>query len=151
MFELREYLTGVTLGSDVQVLVASIAGTGSRPLVKVVVDTPKGINIDELTSVTRLLRANEDIARQMGTDEFRLEVTSPGAERGLTEQWQYPRHLGQMLTLSVTPTDDLAESDERIDGRLASLSDEGPMLETPEGERQIGWENIRHAAVKLEW
>lgn len=151
MFELHEYLKEIPLGPDVQLLAASIAGSGNRPLVKVVVDTAKGISIDELTSVTRLLRADDDIARQLGTAGFLLEVTSPGVERGLTEPWQFPRHLGQMLSLTIAATNDQTESEERIDGRLASLSAEGPTLGTSEGKRQIGWEKIRHAKVKLAW
>ena len=151
VLDIGAYLSGRGLGPDVHVLAADIGGGGARPRVKIIVDTPSGITIDEIANLTRRLRADEGLAQQVGSDTFGLEVTSPGVKAGLTEQWQYPRHTGQLLQVTVqAPAGDEIGA-RTVSGRLLRTQPEGIVLELPGGQETIGWDDIRHAAVELEW
>ena len=59
MSDLLEYLSGLDLVAGVHILEATINSDGRSPLVRVVVDTERGITIDELVRIARQLRDEE--------------------------------------------------------------------------------------------
>lgn len=146
-----EYLSALALGPEVHVLDASVSKGGRQPLVRVVVDTPAGITIDEIAKISQLVRRDPGVAKQVGTTDFRLEVTSPGVKAGLTEPWQYPRHVGRRLIVRLHPPIGEDESATNIEGQLLRTGPKGIVLERSEGEEEIAWERIQQAVVQLKW
>lgn len=151
MPDLYEYLSELVLGPDVHVLAASISKGGGRSLVKVVVDTSTGITIDEIAGISRLLRKDAGVARQVGTTDFRLEVTSPGVNASLREPWQFPRHVGRLLTVRLHTPQETGKDEARIEGQLLRAGAEGITMRLAESQREIAWERIQLAEVQLEW
>jgi len=151
MTDLYNYLSERSLGPDVHILAASVSDSGRQPQVKVVVDTPTGITIDEIAGISQLLRKDADIAGQIGTADFRLEVTSPGIISGLKEPWQYPRHVGRRLTVQLSDPAGSDESRISIEGELLRTSQQGIVLKLAEAEKEIAWERIQQSVVQLNW
>ena len=151
MTDLNNYLSELSLGPDVHVLTASVSDPGQRPQVKVVVDTPTGITIDEIAGISRLLRNDADVASQVGAADFRLEVTSPGIRSGLKEPWQYPRHVGRRLAVQLVEPAASDESRISIEGELLRTSQQGIVLKLAEAEKEIAWERIQQSVVQLNW
>jgi ribosome maturation factor RimP len=66
---------------------------GSRVL-QVFVDTETGVTLDQCTTISRTL--SETISRtNLVPGSYRLEVSSPGADRPLKYSWQYGKHIGR--------------------------------------------------------
>lgn len=151
MLDLYEYLAGLTLGPEVRVLSATASGGGRQSLVKVVVDTPSGITIDEITAITRFLRKDENLAQQVGSTEFRLEVTSPGVDAGLKEPWQFERHVGKKLRIQLKSEEESGAIDKEVEGRLVETGTDGIVLNLAGKNESLPWEQIRQAVVQLEW
>jgi ribosome maturation factor RimP len=151
MLELYEYLSGLTLGPDVYVLSATASGGGRQPVVKVVVDTPSGITIDEITAINRFLRKDEILAQQVGSTEFRLEVTSPGVDAGLKEPWQFERHVGQRLRVQWHSEEDSEDEVQQVEGRLVKTGTDGIVLNLAGREQALAWKQIIQAIVQLDW
>ncbi len=151
MTDLYNYLSELSLGPDVHLLAATVSDSGKRPLVKVVVDTPTGITIDEIAGISRLLRKDIDFAGQIGTADFRLEVTSPGVMAELKEPWQFPRHVGRHLTVQLGEPAEPDESGISVEGKLLRTSQHGIVLNLPEREEEIAWKRIHQAVVQLNW
>ncbi|UCH63173.1 MAG: hypothetical protein JSU77_01600 [Fidelibacterota bacterium] len=151
MTDLYNYLSERSLGPDVHILAASVSDSGRQPHVKVVADTPTGITIDEIASISRLLRKDAGIAGKIGTTDFRLEVTSPGIMSGLKEPWQYPRHMGRRLAVQLNDPVGSDEGRMSIEGELLRTSQHGIVLKLAEAEEEIAWERIHQAVVQLNW
>ena len=151
MPDLYHYLSDLSLGADVHVLAASVSEGSGQPLVKVVVDTSAGITIDEIAGISRMLRMDAGVARQTGTTDFRLEVTSPGVKAGLKEPWQFHRHVGRRLAVQLNASTGSDESRTSIEGELLRTSQNGMVLKLAEGEKEIAWKGIEQAIVQLNW
>ena len=149
MPDLIDYVSSLALGPEVHGLGVSVSDDIRRPLVKVVVDTVAGITVHEIAYVSRTLHRDDGFAREVGSDDYRLEVTSPGVEAGLQEPWQFTRHVGRRLAVQLQSTQDLHP--ERIKGQLLQSGPEGIVLESEAGETKIPWSRIQKAVVQLDW
>lgn len=83
-----------------------VAGTRTRPEVRLVVDLPEdslgSADLDTVTTASRELSARIDADDSLlGPDPAVLEITTPGAERELTAARHFRRSRGHLLTLTV--------------------------------------------------
>lgn len=71
-----------------------IQQAGRRKLVKVVVDSDSGIDLDDVASASRAVSAVLDAHDHVLAGAYTLEVTSPGLSRPLTKQrhWRRARY-----------------------------------------------------------
>lgn len=90
--------------------------TGNNILVEL--DNDKGISIDDCISVSRAIEHNLD----RETEDFSLQVTSPGADKPLKVWRQYIKNLGR--SVEVTLLDGKVET-----GKMVEVTDEGITLE----------------------
>ena len=119
---LRNTLEG--LGYELVDLESSRSG-----LVRVFIDAPKGITVEDCGRVSRHLTrafAVEEI------DYERLEVSSPGLDRPLKRIEDYQRFAGREATIRLKLPRD---GQRRFEGRLAGVED-GRVLVEIEGVRQ---------------
>ena len=68
-----------------------------------------------------------------------LEVTSPGVDRPLTERRHWARAVGRRVAVNG------------IEGRVLSTSDAGIELQSRDGTRTIGWDELGPGAVQVEF
>jgi ribosome maturation factor RimP len=75
---------------------------GRRRVLRVVVDGPGGVGLDNIALVSQALSAELDAAGCMGDVPYTLEVTSPGVDRPLTAPRHWQRSVGRMVKVAVT-------------------------------------------------
>jgi ribosome maturation factor RimP len=86
----------------------------------------------------------------MGEGEYVLEVSSPGADRPLTERRHFVRATGRLVKLQLKEGGDLV-------ARLLTVDDEGLDLEVPgvKGRkptaRRVAFDDIVKARVEIEF
>jgi ribosome maturation factor RimP len=80
-----------------------ITAVGRRRLLKVVVDGDGGVTLDAITEISRALSAELDANGAMGEAPYTLEVSSPGAERPLTEPRHWRRAAGPATRRRAQP------------------------------------------------
>ncbi len=156
--DLSGYLSQLDLGANVHLLAATASHEGAGSHVKVVVDTPAGITVDQIARIGKLLRIDPGLAERLnpagcgGTSpDYRIEVTSPGVDTGLEQPWQYPRHIGRRLEVRLLPPKNQMADPVLIAGRLLNAGSDGIELETTVNRRVIAWEQIDSAKVVLNW
>jgi len=121
---------------------------GNQRIVTCIVDGESALNLDQVTSASKIISGLLDEAAFMGETPFTLEVTSPGIDRPLT----LPRHFAKNLTrlLKVTLNDGNV-----VTGRIASNSDTSVLLEVAEKketkELSIDFIDIKRAVVEIEF
>jgi ribosome maturation factor RimP len=133
----------------VDVVVRAVEG---RRAVEVYVDGPEGAGIDRIAETSRRLAFLLD-AEDAVPGSYRLDVSSPGAERPLADPRQYPRHVGR--TLRVSYQADAADPGEEVTltGTLRAAGPDTIALEVPgraEGV-EVPHAAIRDARVVLPW
>ncbi len=116
-------------------------------LVRVFIDKPKGIDVEDCARVSRHLThlfAVENV-------EFnQLEVSSPGLNRPLTKPADFVRFAGDEVELRLT---ELVANARRIKGILRGCEDGAVLVETAKGVLTIPLAGIGKARLvpKIEW
>jgi len=107
-------------------------------LIRVHVDTPDGISIDQCVKISRFL--NESLDRDV--EDFSLEVSSPGLGGSFKVIQQYEKHVDREV--EVLFTDGIKRQ-----GVLVSVSDRGIVLRVKGDEMEIDFEDIKTAKAVI--
>ena len=90
------------LGMDLESVRVTTAGR--RRLLRVVVDSDRGVSLDDAALASRELSAKLDASDVMGDMPYTLEVSSPGVDRPLTQPRHWQRAVGRLVRVPLTPT-----------------------------------------------
>lgn len=121
-----------------------------RRVLRIVVDSDEGVELDACAELSRAISEKLDETDAMGEDEYVLEVSSPGADRPLTEHRHYVRATGRLAKLQ------LHEGGELV-ARIIAVDDEGLDLEVPgvkgrkPTSRRVSFDGIAKARVEIEF
>ena len=106
--KLREVVDAVAEGAGYDVEEMTVVAAGRRRLLRVVIDSDSGVDLDDAAAVSRDISARLDELEQvdsadpMGAAAYTLEVTSPGIGRPLTLPRHYRRARGRLLVITGT-------------------------------------------------
>ncbi|MFE2033601.1 ribosome maturation factor RimP [Streptomyces scopuliridis] len=147
---LRGLLEPLVSAKDLDLEEIEVSRAGRRRVLRVVVDSDEGVDLDECAELSRSISDRLDETDAMGEDEYQLEVTSPGAERPLTEHRHYVRAVGRLARFQL-------HEDGELVARILTVDDEGLDLEVPgvKGRkptaRRIEFAGIDKARVEIEF
>ncbi|MFJ6648608.1 ribosome maturation factor RimP [Streptomyces sp. NPDC091290] len=126
-----------------------VDSVGRKRVLRVVVDSDTGADLDRIADVSRALSATLDETDAMGEGEYTLEVGTPGAERLLKEHRHYVRAVDRLVKF------ELAEGGELV-ARILEVDDDGLDLEVPgvkgrkATSRRLAFPEIEKARVQVE-
>ncbi|MGV9567777.1 ribosome maturation factor RimP [Streptomyces sp. NPDC003480] len=147
---LRELLEPLVSSQGLDLEEVAVDSVGRKRVLRVVVDSDTGADLDQIADVSRALSAKLDETDAMGEGEYTLEVGTPGAERLLREHRHYVRAAGRMVRFQ------LAEGGELV-ARILRVDDDGVDLEVPgvKGRkattRRLAFPDIDRARVQVEF
>ncbi|MFF9352128.1 ribosome maturation factor RimP [Streptomyces sp. NPDC014734] len=127
-----------------------VTRAGRRRVLRIVVDSEEGVELDACAELSRAISQKLDETDAMGEGEYVLEVSSPGADRPLTEHRHYVRATGRLARFR------LREGGELV-ARILGVDDEGIDLEVPgvkgrkATSRRIALDEIAGARVEIEF
>lgn len=122
-----------------------VGRTGGRAVVKVIVDIPwgpGGVDSDALTDVSRAISHLLDDA-DLVKGAYTLEVSTPGAERLLTEARHFSRAVGRLLSVRFT-------TGEVLTARLIEAKGDTLSMRTENGVRSVLLSEIASARIRVE-
>ena len=131
--------------TDLFVVAVEVKGFQGSRVVSVYLDGPGGAGSDDLVRVSRSLGFvldTEDVIK----GRYRLDVSSPGADRSLQDPRQFPRHVGRELAVTFEQGDDQLLT---AQGELTGADDDGITLGGVADP--IPYDSIREARVQLPW
>ncbi|MFD5574037.1 ribosome maturation factor RimP [Streptomyces cadmiisoli] len=147
---LRELLEPLVTSQGLDLEEIAVDSVGRKRVLRVVVDSDTGADLDAIADVSRALSAKLDETDAMGEGEYTLEVGTPGAERLLTQHRHYLRATGRLVDFR------LAEGAELV-ARILTVDDEGVDVEVPgvKGRkptgRRLAFADIAKARVQVEF
>ena len=113
---------------------------GANWYLRVFIDKPEGISIDDCTAVSHAIDPIIDEADPIDKSYF-LEVCSPGIERELTRPWHYEAVLGEKIKIKLYKA---LDGKKEFTGLLKSSGDT-LIIETETGEMTFPKETVSKA------
>src|SRR5205085_11497603 len=89
---IREIAERVTARAGLELVHVEVSG-GRNPILRVYIDKPGGVTIDDCSSVSERISLILDVEDPI-PGQFTLEVASPGLDRGLYKEADYERFAG---------------------------------------------------------
>jgi ribosome maturation factor RimP len=129
-------------GMDLESVRVSVAGR--RRLLRVVVDSDRGVSLDDAAIVSRDVSAALDATDVMGDVPYTLEVSSPGVDRPLTEPRHWRRAAGRLVRVK-------AGAAGTIEGRVLAADAEGVTMDVNGTKRQFAYDGLGAGAVQVEF
>ncbi|TQF66996.1 ribosome maturation factor RimP [Rhodococcus spelaei] len=125
----------------------SVTQAGKHSVVRVVVDSDAGLELDAVAELSRIVSEAFDAAPEFGETPYTLEVTSPGIDRPLTEPRHWRRARGRKVLVEI--------GDEKVTGRVGALGEGVVSLVVP-GKggptvREIALGDVVKAVVQVEF
>ncbi|MFF8293674.1 ribosome maturation factor RimP [Streptomyces sp. NPDC016309] len=151
---LRGLLEPLVSAKDLDLEEIEVSRAGRRRMLRIIVDSDEGVELDACAELSRAISDKLDETDAMGDEEYVLEVSSPGADRPLTEHRHYVRATGRLVKFQLTAQG--AEGGELV-ARILSVDDEGLDLEVPgvKGRkptaRRVAFPDIAKARVEIEF
>jgi ribosome maturation factor RimP len=138
-------------GMDLESVLLKAAGR--RRLLRVVVDSDRGVSLDDAAAISRQLSAELDMVAVMGDFPYTLEVSSPGVDRPLTDPRHWRRSVGRLVQVTVTNTGDSGVSgfSGSISGRVVAADSDGVTLDVEGTRRRFGYPALGAGVVQVEF
>ena len=119
---------------------------GKRHVLQIMADRPDGgIEVDDCARISRAVSAVLDVEDPI-SEEYVLEVSSPGIDRPLTRIKDFERHAGYEARLETVET---IEGRKRFKGVLQGVEDGEVLLEIPEGTIGLAFDMVSDAKLVL--
>ena len=121
-----------------------VSAAGRRRLLRVVVDSDRGVSLDDAATISRKLSAALDAAPVMGDFPYTLEVSSPGVDRPLTDPRHWRRAVGRLVQVTAADAGP-------ISGRVLAADSDGVTLEVAGDHRRFGYAALGAGAIQVEF
>ena len=109
-----------------------------------VVDSDRGVSLDDAAAVSRDVSTALDTVAVMGEFPYTLEVSSPGVDRPLTDVRHWRRAVGRLVRVPVTDSGAVA-------GRIISADADGVTLDVEGARRRFAYGVLGAGAVQVEF
>ena len=121
-----------------------VSAAGRRRLLRVVVDSDRGVSLDDAAAISRKLSAALDAAPVMGDFPYTLEVSSPGVDRPLTDPRHWRRAVGRLVQVTAADAGP-------ISGRVLAADADGVTLDVAGDHRRFGYAALGAGAIQVEF
>jgi len=125
-----------------------VATPGNHRIVTCIVDGDVSLNLDQVTSVSRVISELLDEAAFMGETPFTLEVTSPGVDRPLTQPRHFAKNVDRLLKI-------IKFDGNEVTGRILSNTDHDVtltvLIKKESTEQTVLLSDIKRAVVEIEF
>jgi ribosome maturation factor RimP len=132
-------------GYDLETL--SLKRVGRRHLVRVLVDSDNGVQLDAVATLSREISAALDAAEETGGEvivgEYELEVSSPGVDRPLSLPRHWRRNVGRLVKVTA--------ADRPVTGRVTAADETGVELDVDGQTRRLGYSELGPGRVQIEF
>jgi len=148
-----EIIERVAAREGMELVHAEMTG-GKNPILRVYIDKPGGVTLDDCVAVSERVSLVLDV-EDLIPHQYTLEVASPGLDRGLYKEADYERFAGLPAHVKLSeaiPTEKGGQKN--FHGKLIGLDREGEVaavIEEPDGKRhRLPLVKIVKANVEIE-
>jgi ribosome maturation factor RimP len=143
-----ELLRDLAEGEGLELVATEVVGSGPQTVLRLVIDGPDGVNLDQCAEVSRMASALLDVEDPL-THGYTLEVSSPGLDRKLFERGDYERFADRRISIRMAPS---FRTRRRVSGVLLGLQDEWVRVREDSGEVvELPFSEVFEARLEIDW
>jgi ribosome maturation factor RimP len=140
---IKEIVLPLIKDQNFELVDLEIKGKGPTTILRVFVDKPGGITLDECTALSEKLSLNLDV-EDFFPQRYTLEVSSPGLDRPLISESDFKRKIGENIKVFLKiPVDNKSV----IEGRIEDFKDQKLWLNSEGESKAIAFEKIEKAKI----
>ncbi|KTD28737.1 ribosome maturation factor RimP [Legionella israelensis] len=143
--KLKQLLEPVIEDAGYQLWGIEYLAQGKHSLLRIYIDKPEGIGIDDCERVSKQVSSLLDVEDPI-SGNYNLEVSSPGISRPLFFTWQYKKYIGSDVQLKLIKP---LKNKRKITGTIASVSDDAVVLEIDQEQHEILFSAIAKANLTV--
>lgn len=140
---LRALLEPTVEGLGYELVDAEYSGSGRRALLRIYIDRPGGVGLDDCATVSHQVSALLDVEDPI-PGQYTLEVSSPGLDRPLIRAQDYERFAGETVKLKLHTAH---AGRKKFTGRLLGLYEGKVRLEVDGEQIDLPFEGIERARL----
>lgn len=145
---IQKLVAEVVEGQGYELVEADLRGGGKNSVLRVFIDKPSGISIQDCEFVSRQLGTVLDVEDPIPFG-YTLEVSSPGLDRKLIKDSDYTRFEGKLARVQTKVP---LQSQRTFKGRLRGLDGGKILLElTKGGAVEIPLDVVQEARLEVDW
>lgn len=147
--EVQEKLAALVADEGLELLATEVAGSGPKTVLRLVIDGPDGVSLEQCASISRQASAILDVEDPI-QHSYSLEVSSPGLDRKLYSEGDFQRFSGRRVMIRMKPT---FREHRVISGELVGLTDgKAVRLVGDKGqELNLPFDEIFEARLEVDW
>ena len=146
MEKLKELTLPALASSGMELVDVEMAGEGKRLRLRVVVDKPGGVSVDDCAELNRYLSDVLDVY-ELVPDSYVLEVSSPGLDRPLKKAEHFAWAVGREVRLSLRGT---SGGNNVVIGLLTGFDGRDLTLTAGDESRIIPLEDVARARLHVD-
>ncbi len=145
---IRDMLASLVEGEGLELLEVEVVGHGPKTVLRLVVDAPAGVTLDQCASVSRQASALLDVEDPIA-HRYTLEVSSPGVERKFYSEGDYRRFAGHRVKVRMHPE---FREYRVVTGELLGIEQGTVRVMTDEGEAvELPLESVFETRLQVDW
>lgn len=146
-FKLKNYIKEICRELEFKFIDASIHGHKNKQNIKVIADTEEGITLDQCKKLSQEI-SDIIFRKDLIFGEYRLDVSSPGLNKNLEEDYEFKRNIGRNLLVTIKDTD---TKEKEILGELVEYNTKEVKLKLANELISLHPNEIIKAKIKLKW
>ena len=141
--KLSEALEEVISTKDMRVVNINISSSSSSPSIKIIIDSPKGIGLEDCAFTSKLV--DNVIKINNYFDDYDIEVSSPGINRQLFSITDFSLYKGFMVKIKLKSS---MNNQKNFIGKIKDIVEGNIKVELDDSEIIIDFKNIKKANIQ---
>jgi ribosome maturation factor RimP len=143
----RDIASPIVRALDLDLVDVECVGQGARTLLRVFIDKPGGVSLEDCEQVHHSLGHALDVNDPI-PHAYTLEVSSPGLDRPFKRRADYERAQGKLITMKLR---EARGGQWRMGGRLVAVDDDGVTLEedSQRERHHVRWDMIAETRFQI--
>lgn len=144
--EIKKYIIPSLEAMGIELVDVQLKGTGYRTLLRIYIDHDEGVTLARCTEASRVISDILDQKDLIAT-RYRLEVSSPGIDRPLTEEKHFVRNAGKTVRIEMRKDGMIKQ----IEGTLLGVDGEEIVVQHKDNIEKISMRDIITAKIVVSW
>jgi ribosome maturation factor RimP len=144
--ELKQLLEPILKQHKAFLVDMELRGQPNNQVLSIYIDTEAGVTLQQIADITREFEGILELEDPF-PGKYRLDISSPGIDRPLTERWQFKKNIGKSLQITIEENGKTVQKT----GILTSIDGDSLILSEKNQKISIDLKQIMKAIVKIKW